>query len=264
MAKYLIWDFDGTLGYREGAWRGAMEEVLRRYAPDCTATRDEIRPYIQYGFRWHEPHQAYPLQSASLWWSELEPIFEQAYQAVGIAPQEAKKLARQVRSAYTSPANWRLYDDTLPTLTQLSEAGWTHLLLSNHVPELSSLLRHLEIDGVFARVFNSVFPDPADSTAPPPDSPSTATNCASSGAALAIILPVTAANTVVAFTSRHTPAVARTSRSMRPGSALSSTKPMTPRCPANSTTAASASPPPAPCPPASTRGKAARSATALK
>ena len=28
--KYLIWDFDGTLGYREGGWTiSAMVEVLR-------------------------------------------------------------------------------------------------------------------------------------------------------------------------------------------------------------------------------------------
>ena len=64
-------------------------------------------------------------------------------------------MGREVRFAYIGPKQWRLYDDTLPTLVCLAEAGWTHLLLSNHVPELSLLLQHLQLDGFFAHVFNS-------------------------------------------------------------------------------------------------------------
>jgi len=65
--KYLIWDFDGTLRYREGGWTGAMVEVLRQHAPDSTATADHIRPHIQDGFRWHDPHQPYGIKTAYQW-----------------------------------------------------------------------------------------------------------------------------------------------------------------------------------------------------
>ena len=64
MHKYLIWDFDGTLGYREGAWTGAMVEVLRRHAPECDATADHLRPHMQNGFRWHEPHKTYGIKAS--------------------------------------------------------------------------------------------------------------------------------------------------------------------------------------------------------
>ncbi len=32
--------------------------------------------------------------------------------------------------------SWELFDDTLPALDQLSADGWSHVVLSNHVPEL--------------------------------------------------------------------------------------------------------------------------------
>ena len=153
--KYLIWDFDGTRGYREGGWTGAMVEVLRRYSPDSAANANHVRPHIQTGFPWHDPHQPYSIRPAEQWWADLSPIFEKAFAAVGVEANLAKHMAQEVRFAYTGPQQWRLYDGTLPTLTQLSAAGWTHLLLSNHVPELSVLLRHLHINDCFAKVFNS-------------------------------------------------------------------------------------------------------------
>ena len=155
MQKYLVWDFDGTLGYREGGWTGAMVEVLRRHAPECDATANHVHPHIQTGFPWHDPHQPYSIRSAEQWWDDLSPIFEKAFTAVGIETSLAKHMAQEVRFAYAAPKNWRLYDDSRLTLTQLSAEGWTHLLLSNHVPELSALLRHLHINDCFAKVFNS-------------------------------------------------------------------------------------------------------------
>lgn len=132
-----------------------MVEVLRRYAPECEATADHLRPHIQDGFRWHDPYQPYGIKTAEQWWDELSPIFEKAFAAVGVETSLAKRMGREVRFAYTGAKQWRLYDDTIPALAQLSGAGWTHLLLSNHVPELSALMQHLQIDQHFARVFNS-------------------------------------------------------------------------------------------------------------
>ena len=155
MPKYLIWDFDGTVGVREGGWTAAMQDVLQRNMPDCMATTDDLRPHIQNGFRWHEPHKPYPIESASLWWDNLTPIFVRAYLAVGATSQQASYLAGEVRHAYCEAVAWRLFEDTLPVLNQLSGDGWTHWLLSNHVPELSLIMRHLQIEALFARVFNS-------------------------------------------------------------------------------------------------------------
>ncbi len=155
MDRYLIWDFDGTLAYREGMWASALVEVLRRGAPDCAAGTDEVRPHTQTGYPWHTPHLTYPIKSPDQWWEDLCPVFERAFTAVGVGPPQAHVLARRVRGVFVDPQHWRLFDDTLPTLGALSTQGWTHLVLSNHVPELGALIQCLGLGGQFRRVFNS-------------------------------------------------------------------------------------------------------------
>ncbi|MEA3407690.1 MAG: HAD-IA family hydrolase, partial [Chloroflexota bacterium] len=153
----LIWDFDGTLGYREGgAWTASLLEVLQEadVAPDVT--EEDIRPHLREGFPWHTPLRPHPhMQSTREWWEALYPVFERAFENVGIDGFEAYDLARQVRAAYLDLERWRLFDDTLPTLEHLSSQGWTHVILSNHAPELDLIVQHLGLNEHMARVYNS-------------------------------------------------------------------------------------------------------------
>jgi len=155
--RYIIWDFDGTLGQRAGMWSGALLEVLRAngIAPHLTAT--DLRPFLAGGFRWHNPHvKNLPGTSAEEWWNELDPIFECAFRkGAGAEEVDARRLAKDVRKAYTLPSQWSLFPDTLQTLTLLSAQGWQHVMLSNHVPELGSILQSLGARNFFVAVFNS-------------------------------------------------------------------------------------------------------------
>ncbi|CAA9395652.1 MAG: hypothetical protein AVDCRST_MAG03-895 [uncultured Rubrobacteraceae bacterium] len=83
------------------------------------------------------------------------PVFVRAFRAGGIDPAVSRALAVRVREAYVNPREWRLFDDAIPALRELSSLGWTHLILSNHVPELPEILLALELDEHFLRVFNS-------------------------------------------------------------------------------------------------------------
>ena len=61
--KYLIWDFDGTLAYREGqwpAWTQALMEVLDREIPGHGAALEPLRPFLRAGFPWHSPEIHHP------------------------------------------------------------------------------------------------------------------------------------------------------------------------------------------------------------
>ena len=157
MMKYLIWDFDGTLGYRQGGmWSAALLEIIRQEKPECNVTLEQLRPYLQTGFPWHHPNCPHlEIQSAEQWWDALDGIFEQAFLKVGIEVEQVGAMAKKVRLVYPDPAAWRLFDDVLATLEQLSDQGWTHLLLSNHVPELRQILRHLQVNKYIANLFNS-------------------------------------------------------------------------------------------------------------
>lgn len=155
--KYLIWDFDGTLGYRDGVtWSAVLLEVLDRRLPGHSIAAEQIAPHLRSGFPWHTPDQPHiHLGDPAEWWSELAPVFERAYLAVGITSGEVRSLAREVRAVYSDPARFRLFDDTLPVLDALSARGWTHVILSNHVPEFDRIAVSLRLHGRMQAIFNS-------------------------------------------------------------------------------------------------------------
>jgi putative hydrolase of the HAD superfamily len=155
--KTLIWDFDGTLGYRAGGmFSGALCEVVHQEAPALDVAVDQFRPYLRSGFPWHTPDCPHPeIVTSEQWWNALDPVFERALRGVGCDADQACALAKRVRRVYPDPLRWRLYDDAIPTLDRLSARGWTHVVLSNHVPELPQILYHLGLLPRIASVFNS-------------------------------------------------------------------------------------------------------------
>ncbi len=155
--RLLLWDFDGTLGYREGGmWTASLFEVLQREEPGLAVDIEQLRPYMQRGLPWNEPECPHPhLSTADAWWSSVEPLFAEAYRGVGIPTQRADELSRHFRGVYTNLERWRLFDDTLPTLRTMAEQGWRQAVLSNHVPELRGIVAHLSLDGLVERIFNS-------------------------------------------------------------------------------------------------------------
>jgi putative hydrolase of the HAD superfamily len=78
-------------------------------------------------------------------------VLARAYEAAGYAPARAVELAQAARRLYVDPTvGWELFEDTLPTLARLSEAGWKHAILSNHVPELRQIVAGLGLDDAVA------------------------------------------------------------------------------------------------------------------
>lgn len=155
--RYIIWDFDGTLGQRNGAWSGALLEVLQANGGGHHLTPTDLRPFLAKGFRWHKAEaKNSPGASPEQWWKELDPVFELAFrEGAGVGGGEAQRLAQEVRAAYTNPSRWVKFSDTHPTLTTLTADGWRHVLLTNHVPELGDILRSLDMQDHFVVVFNS-------------------------------------------------------------------------------------------------------------
>ena len=133
-----------------------MLDLLAEATPGLEVGVEDLRPHLRAGFPWHTPERAHPdLDTPEKWWDALNPVFEQAYLAVGVEPKLARELAPLVREAYLRPDRWQLYDDVFPALNGLSSRGWTHLVLSNHVPELSGIAGRLGLEGRILRFFNS-------------------------------------------------------------------------------------------------------------
>ena len=155
--KLLIWDFDGTLAFREGLWSSALAEVARSHIPGCMAVREDFVPHLQSGFPWHSPLLPHThITTAEAWWQNLSPIIARALAVVTKVPEaEADLLVPRVRSAFLDPQSWCLFEDVVPCLRTLTRAGWKHVVLSNHVPELPALVEAVNLTPYIAQVFTS-------------------------------------------------------------------------------------------------------------
>lgn len=154
--RAILWDFDGTLAYRDGLWSGCLVEVLREHEPHRDIAREDVRPLLKKGFPWHEPHVAHhDLSTPEAWWEVVEAVMAKACRSLGLSPERARLVARETHERYIDVAGFRLFDDTLPVLRSLREQGWRHVILSNHVPELSDLVEGLELSHLVDEVLTS-------------------------------------------------------------------------------------------------------------
>jgi putative hydrolase of the HAD superfamily len=151
--RLLIWDFDGTLAHRrdETGWSILLAEALDAEEPGHPHSADTFRPHLREGFPWHQPEVAHPeLCEPEAWWASVRPVLGRAYEAAGYG---ALELAAAAQRLYVDPdVGWAVFDDTLPALERLSGAGWTHAILSNHVPELRQIVAALALDDTVAFV----------------------------------------------------------------------------------------------------------------
>ena len=153
----LLWDFDDTLGFRDGKWGAALMDAVRRALPGHPLTLDELRPHLMHGFPWHNHHLPHThIRNADAWWNDLmNPILAGALRDAGIPSPHADAAAALVRQEFPRLERWSLFPETASVLQELAGQGWRHLILSNHVPELPDILEHLGIRHYFAHVVNS-------------------------------------------------------------------------------------------------------------
>lgn len=156
-SKYVVWDFDGTLAYRPQMWSGAVLSAIHAAGVPCDASAQDVRPFLQSGFPWHRPDVIRePGRHPDEWWASLDPVFVPAVCSISQVDRIAvAAIVRRVRDIYTDPSTWVVYDDVHQTLEALAAAGWTQILLSNHVPELPSIVRALGLSQYMTRIFNS-------------------------------------------------------------------------------------------------------------
>lgn len=154
--RVLIWDFDGTLGHRPARWSGAIVDALTDVLGPHEFSQDMIAAEVRSGYPWHSPEVAHPhLADGDSWWQHLGEVLAAAIGRLGVASADAAAAASRVRSHYIDLASWRLFPDTVPALVALSDLGWRHVLLSNHVPELPEIVSGLGLDRHLSVVVNS-------------------------------------------------------------------------------------------------------------
>jgi putative hydrolase of the HAD superfamily len=154
---YLIWDFDGTLASRAGLWSQTLADVARDELAHAAFTQEHFAPYLQAGFFWHDYETPHPhVRGAEQWWIAMAPVLCGAFhEATNVSPEHARSLLPKIRAAYLDVRRWRLFADAEPCLSAVSGQGWRNVMLTNHVPELPSIVAALGLAPHFAGICNS-------------------------------------------------------------------------------------------------------------
>ncbi|MGI5337693.1 HAD family hydrolase [Streptomyces sp. CA-181903] len=155
--RMVVWDFDGTLGHRRhGTWAECLLEILDHQQPGRPFTRDQLYTALTSGFPWHDHLRPHPhLADPDRWWNHITGVITRALTGLGAPLRTAQSIAGQARSTYSDPAAWSLYPQTTAVLRLLTANGWGHVILSNHVPELPSILDALRLTPYVQAVVNS-------------------------------------------------------------------------------------------------------------
>jgi len=151
----IFWDFDGTLAYREGRWSGMLADLINKECPEKNIKSGDVRLYLRSGFPWHSPEQNHGKKSADEWWHDMKSVLLNALTSIGIDQPIAQKIAAQIPTAYRNPEKWTVYPDVEPCLQKLQLVGWTHYIVSNHIPELSHLVTDLGLADYFEQIISS-------------------------------------------------------------------------------------------------------------
>jgi putative hydrolase of the HAD superfamily len=156
-SRVILWDFDGTLAHRPGLWGGCLIETLDEHQIGHGVDPLRLASFLRDGFPWHQPEREHPeLCEPDAWWRHVGALLATAYENVGIEEGRARELASLARARYVDPSSgWQLYADTITVLEQLRAEGWRHAILSNHVPELPSLVDALGLCHAIEVVFTS-------------------------------------------------------------------------------------------------------------
>lgn len=134
-----------------------MIEVLDEHHPGHTVDMETLSPLIHNRFPWDNadvPH--HHLADPDEWWEPMESMLADAFTATGHDSTQARWLATRTRARFVNhTVGWGVFDDTFEVLDELTDAGWSHVILSNHVPELPSLVDGLGFGSRFAAVLTS-------------------------------------------------------------------------------------------------------------
>jgi len=119
-------------------------------------SRRRRRPQLASRLPWHDAATPHPhLNDADDWWAAMRRLFLGAYLRAGVAEEPARRAVGGFRDHYLDPAHWSVFPDSAAALDRLSAAGYQHMIVSNHVPELLWLVSALGLADHFDEVLTS-------------------------------------------------------------------------------------------------------------
>jgi putative hydrolase of the HAD superfamily len=149
----LWWDFDGTLVSRPVMWSEVAIRLLDRYSPGHAVTREVMDAQVSQGMPWHRADHAHPeLSSPALWWETVSRRYVGIFETLGLPAVATATAFAELRGDILNAGRYVVFDDVVPALRRAAAGGWRSLIVSNHVPELESLVRDLGLTQLFESI----------------------------------------------------------------------------------------------------------------
>ena len=152
----LWWDFDGTLVSRPMMWSEVALRFLDRAAPGHGIDRADMDAFVSEGMPWHRADHAHPdLDTAAAWWDAVNRRYVEIFAAAGHPSVAAPTALAALRDDILDVSRYVVFDDVVPALKRARVAGWRNVIVSNHIPELESLVSGLGLTRHFDGVVSS-------------------------------------------------------------------------------------------------------------
>lgn len=151
----MVWDFDNTLAYRDGMWTRSLMNILSQKG-DYSFYETRISQHLNTGFPWHRHEEAHAdYFEGKSWWGYMHEVLGQALARAELNEELIEYCLQGIREEYIRISEWRVYDDTIKTLEKAIQLGHRNIVLSNHVPELGTLMDGLGLSKYFEGIYTS-------------------------------------------------------------------------------------------------------------
>src|SRR6185503_14622440 len=92
----------------------------------------------------HRSDHAHPaLSTPAQWWAAVYGRYVALLETIGLPGVADATAFAELRSDILTAGRYQVFDDVVPALTRAARGGWRSLIVSNHVPELESLVSDL-------------------------------------------------------------------------------------------------------------------------
>lgn len=151
----IFWDFDGTIVHSNPLWSNSVYNALKSADINTAVEFSDIRKCMQSGFTWHTPDKDFCKLTGDKWWEFMNTKFYNDYIRLGVQSDIAEKAVNLIRDIIKSKSNYKLYSDAIATLKSVVEKGHKNVILSNNYPDLSDVIKALDLDKYFDKIIVS-------------------------------------------------------------------------------------------------------------
>lgn len=151
----IFWDFDGTIVHSNPLWSNSVYNALKSADINTAVEFSDIRKCMQSGFTWHTPDKDFSKLTGDKWWEFMNTKFYNDYIRLGVKSDIAEKAVNLIRDIIKSKSNYKLYSDAIATLKSVAEKGHKNVILSNNYPDLSDVIKALDLDKYFDKIIVS-------------------------------------------------------------------------------------------------------------